>query len=333
MCMRFNFFAAFVGIIFVLPLSVMAQSIGNSVGGTPFTVSVSPQYPTPYSQASISLISPSLDLANAIMAVSVAGKEIYRGSVQPVAIPVGKTGSVANVKVTISSDGVKYSQTVFIQPQDLVLVAEPISSAPPFYRGTPLIPLGGSVRVVAVASLKDARGKAPDPSTLSYSWTVDNSQIANSSGIGKTAIMVASPLQYRSRSVSVVVTSQDGSLGSGASLSLTAQEPIVRIYQNDPLLGIRFDHALSGQYAIADVETALYAAPFSLPTTSGTPFIQWFLNGSSAQTGNTITLRPAGSGQGGASLSLVASAGNSTKATANLSLSFGAKSGFNLFSP
>ena len=62
----------------------------------------------------------------------------------------------------------------------------------------------------------------------------------------------------------------------------------------------------------------------------GAPLLQWSLNGSPAQTGNSITLRPGGQGQGSASLSLVASAGNST-ATADLSLLFGKEPSFNVF--
>ena len=328
--MRSHLFVAFF-ILALMPQAALAQSLGSVAEGTPFTVSVRPQYPTPYGQATISLLSNSLDLANAVLTVSLSGKEIYKGAVQPVAIPLGKAGSVANVKVAVSSGGVPYSQSVFIQPQDVVLIAEPISSAPPLYLGKPLVPIAGSVRVVAMANLRDARGKTIDPATLSYAWTVDTTQLANFSGIGKQALMVASPLQYRARSVSVAVTSQNGSLGGGASLSLTSKDPSVRIYQNDPLLGIRFDRAISESYAIAGAEATLYAAPFSFPTTSGAPLLQWFLNGAPAQTGNAVTLRSAGSGEGSASLSLVASAGNSTTATASLSLSFGAAKNFNLF--
>ena len=322
-----------VGIVLVLPLSSSAQSFEDlgDTSGNAFTLSARPQYPAPYSQATLSLLSSSLDLTNATMAVSFAGKEIYKGTVQPVTIPLGKAGSVANVNVTLFVNGLSYSQTLVIQPQDVVLVAEPVSSAPPLYLGKPSVPLEGSVRVVAMANLKDAGGKALNPNLLSYAWVVDDTQIANASGIGKQAIMVASPLQYRERSVSVTVQSQNGSLVSGASISLTAQEPVVRIYKNDPLLGIRFDHALSGSYAIAGSETTFYAAPFSLPITGGTPLIQWFLDGAAAQTGNSITLRPAGSGQGNSSLSLVASAGNSATASMNLLLSFGTQSGFKFF--
>ena len=174
-----------------------------------------------------------------------------------------------------------------------------------------------------MANLADTSGKSTSPTTYSYAWTVDDTRIANSSGIGKSAIIVASPLQYRSRTVSVAVTNANGSQVGGASLSLSAEQPSLRVYENDPLLGIRYDRARSGSYTISSAEMTLYAAPFSLPTTGGAPFIQWFLNGSSVQTGNSITLRPTGSGKGKASLSLVASAGESNTATTNLSLIFG----------
>ncbi|MDP2655231.1 MAG: hypothetical protein Q8P17_01585 [bacterium] len=315
----------------LLPLAASAQSLGDLGGTDSFTVSVTPQYPTPYSSATLSFLSISLDLANATLSLSVGGKNIYKGAVRPVAVPLGKAGSVTNVAATISSGGANYSQSLSLQPQDVALVVEPISSAPPLYPGKPLVPLEGDVRVVAVANLKSSGGKSLDPSVLSYTWTVDNTRIANSSGIGKMAIIVASPLQYRARDVSVAVTSQDGSLVGGALLSLSPIEPSVRIYENDPLLGILYDHVLSDSYSITGTESTLFAAPFSLPTTIGAPFVQWFLNGSVAQTGNSITLRPTGSGQGNASLSLTASAGNNTTATANLSLIFGATSNSNFF--
>lgn len=316
----------------LLPLAVSAQSLEDITGGTSsFTVSVSPQYPLPRSQATLSFLSSSLDLSNSTLKVSVGGKKIYQGSVQPVSVTLGSTGAVTNVIAELSSGGAKYTQTLSIQPQDVILIAEPISSSPVLYPGKPRVPLEGNTRIVAVANMHTGSGKVIDPSTLSYSWTIDSTRMADSSGIGKSAVIVASPLQYRVRDVSVAVVSQDGTLVGGASLSLSPQEPLVRIYENDPLLGIRFDHALAGNYTIRGAEATLYAAPFSLPTTKGSPFIQWFLGGATAQTGSLLTLRPSGSGEGAASLSLTASAGSNAIATAILSLTFGTTKGANFF--
>jgi len=323
--MRFGL--CMVGIALLMPVAASAQSLESLAGDlTPFTISVDPQYPTPYSQATLSFLSSSINLANATMVVSVAGKKIYQGSVQPTSVTLGATGSVTTVMATITAGGTPYTQTVSIQPQDVTLVIEPVSSTPVLYQGKPSVPLEGDVRVVAMANLRGTSGKPIDPNTLSYAWTVDDTQIADSSGIGKESILVASPLQYRSRDVSVAVMNSSGSVVGGASFSLIASEPSVRLYENDPLMGIRFDHALSGTYNLNGSETTMVAVPFSLPTTTSAPVLQWFLNGASAQTGNSITLRPTGNGQGNAALSVVASAGESTTATANLSLIFGTQS-------
>lgn len=319
-------------LLLLLPGITVAQSLDGSLGNTdPFTISVNPQYPSPLSPATLSFLSSSLDLNNAILAVSVAGKEIYKGSVRPVAVMLRKVGSATSVLVSITTGGTTYRQTIVIQSQDVSLIAEPLSSAPALYGGKPLVPLEGNTRVVALAQIADAGGKIIDPATLSYSWTVDGAQIANSSGIGKSAVIVASPLQYRERSVSVIVQSQMGNLVGGASLSLAPESPSVRVYENDPLIGIRFDRALSGTYALSGTEASLYAAPFSLPLLGGAPLIHWFLDGAAAQTGSLITLRPAGSGKGTATLSLTAGADSITPATASLTVSFGASASSNFF--
>lgn len=327
-------------LVLLFPTVVAAQSLGDSFGASldasltsanAFSASINPQYPAPFSSARVSLLSSTLDLTNATLMVSSGGKRLYQGAVQTVSVPVGGAGSVTTLSIQVTSNGIPYVQTVAIQPQDISLIAEPISSAPPLYPGKPLVPLEGNTRVVAVANIRDAGGKTLDPASLSYVWTVENTQIANSSGIGKRSIIVASPLQYRSRNVSVVVQSQNGSLVGGASLTLTANEPTVRIYQNDPLLGILFDHAQIGTHAITAAEDTLYAAPFSFPLAGGAPVISWFLNGAPAQTGDLLTLRPTGVGQGTAALSVTASTGSSAEASAELSLSFGAKRSTNFF--
>lgn len=330
--MRFGFLTAFT-LSFLLPMAVSAQSLGNLAGETSssFTVSVSPQYPAPNSRTTLSFLSSSIDLANSTVTVMVGKSIVYKGSVRPVAIPVSKTGSVARVTVFVESGGAKYTQLLTIQPQDVVLIAEPISSTYALYPGKPSVPLEGDVRVIAVANVQSESGKIIAPSALSYNWTVDGTQIANSSGIGKSAIIVASPLQYRARNVSVSVASQDGNLVGGDSFVFSPKEPTLRIYENDPLLGIRFDRTITGNYTISGSEATLYAAPFSLSTTHGAPLVQWFLNGGAVQTGSSITLRPQGAGQGSASLSLTAGTGGNTPAAANLSLIFGAIPNTNFF--
>lgn len=317
---------------FLLPFAAFAQPAIDGVPDTnPFTVSVDPQYPAPNGTATLSFVSSSFDTAAASMKVFVNGKQTYSGSVQTVPVTLNGSGELLSVVVKITANGTTYSRSLQLQPESVSLIAEPVSSAPPLYVGKSLVPLNGDTRVVAMANFKNAQGAYLDPTTLSYTWTVDGTRISNSSGIGKSAVLVASPLQYRSRLVSVVVTNTSGSLVGGDTLTLTPNQPSVRLYQNDPLLGIRFDAALTGSYTIPSTEATLYAAPFSFATTNGAPTLQWFLNSTAAQAGNGITLRPNGTGQGKAALSLTASSESGAEAIGSLSILFGGQTSTNLF--
>lgn len=314
---------------FAFPLMVSAQSFNNT---DPLTVSVNPKYPIPFSQAVLTPSSNSVKLSNSVITITANGTQIYKGNAKPVSVPLGAAGSLVSVVVTLTSDGKAYSKTILLRPQDVSIIAEPVSSAPPLYPGKPLVPLEGSTRIVAIANVKGVNGKVIDPSTLSYSWTVDDTRIASASGIGKDTLLVASPRQYRNRDVSVVVQSQDGSVSGGESLVLAPKEPTVRLYENDPLLGIRYDREISGTYNVVSSEKTLHAAPYSFSITDTAPALQWFLNGVAAQTGSSITLRPTGSGSGSAALSLVATGKGSIRTTNKLSLSFGEdKGGFGIF--
>ncbi len=321
-------YALLIGLMLVAPMMVSAQSMTST---DPFSLTITPQYPVPNSQVTLTALSASINLANATMDVSANGTSIYKGSVRAVDVPILGAGVLINIRVVITSNGASVSQTVSIRPQELVLITEPLATAPVLYLGKALPPLGGSVRIVAMAGFKNGSGATLNPTQLSYAWRVDDALQANMSGIGKSAIIVATPLQYRNRSVSVVVQSQDGSFITGTSLSLAPHEPTVRIYENDPLFGIRFDRALSSSYAITDAESSLYAGLYSFPTGAGTPAINWYLNGALAQSGTTITLRPTGSGKGSASLSLVVAIGDLVSATQSLQISFGAKPTSNFF--
>ena len=316
------------------PAHSLAQSLDlPSVGSGEdlFSVSVSPDYPSPYGQAIVSVLPTASSLSSATLRVRVNGTQVYEGNVRPVPVTLKGPGTPVEVTVTVSDNGSVHSKSLTLQPEDVSLIAEPIATAPPLYAGKALPPMGGSVRVVAVAAFKDSRGRAIDPSALSYAWSVDGARLASASGLGKTAIVVATPLQYRERTVSVSIKTVDGALVGGASLSLFSSSPTVRIYESDPLLGVRFDRALLGSYAIRGSETTLYAAPFSFPKGASSPVLRWFLNGLPAQTENLITLRPSGDGEGIASLSLTASASGSVGATTVLSLSFGSKPSTNFF--
>ena len=91
--------------VLALPAVAAAQSLGGLGDTSPFTLSISPQYPAPNSKAIVTTNSSTVDLGNATMNLFVAGKSVYKGDVQPVSITLGAAGSVTTVKVTVTSGG------------------------------------------------------------------------------------------------------------------------------------------------------------------------------------------------------------------------------------
>lgn len=322
------------GSVLIAPWAAYAQFTGVPTAESaadPFSLSVSPDYPTPYSVVTVTPVSGALSVTGATMVVSANGKETARGNAGPSAVALGAPGVPVTVSVRLADASGAYTKKVTLTPEDVALVLEPLSSAPPLYLGKALIPQNGSVRAVAVADFRTPSGKRLDPSTLSYRWMMDGDILLASSGVGKKTVVVNSPLPYHTTTVSVVVSSPDGTLASGASTDLSSFDPIVRIYRRDPLLGPEFDHAIGSSYTLGGSEITLYAAAFSFPTDSGAPSLIWALNGSNAQFGPFITLRPTGAGAGTASVSVSASSGGGVSASANLLVSFGAKGGGGLF--
>jgi hypothetical protein len=77
---------------------------------------------------------------------------------------------------------------------------------------------------------------------------------------------------------------------------------------------------------MAASQKTFFVAPYAFSTTQGAPLLRWFLNGSAAQTGSLITLRPTGTGAGSASLSVTGSGGDSMVASTQTSVTFGSNS-------
>lgn len=307
----------------LIPLAVSAQTIPS---GT-FTLSVSPQYPQPYSTVVISPKNLVVDLTGGSMTATVNDRQVYQGDIASFSITLGGPGSTSVVEVSASTGGEIYTQTLTLRPGDVSLVVEPQASVPPLYPGRPAVPLSGNVRLIAMPDFRDGKGAVINPATLSYTWTAYGAMLASQSGVGKRTLSVPVPLQYRSGEVTVLVQTVDGAQVGNATIALAPQEPTVRLYEQDSLLGIRFDHALSGTFSLPDAEASLYAAPFSFSLTGGGVVLDWFLNGMHAQNGNVITLRPTGSGEGNARVSVTASKDTgSQQANATLNVSFGTRS-------
>ncbi len=315
--------------LFALPLVGAAQVVPIA----PFSISINPTYPAPHSIVTLSISSNGIDVTKGIFDVFLNGKHIATGTgTQPVSFETGRAGQTMQVTVVVTVNGTAHKENLILTPEGVALAVEPLSTAPPFYQGMPTIATEGSVRLAAVPDFRTPGGKIIRAAALSYQWKIGNRTLLRQSGVGREDAIVPAPLSYRDSVVTVVVQDPSGSLIASRSVTLSTVAPVVLIYKKDPLMGVLYDHALSGNQSISGVETSFTAVPYGF-STSNSPNIVWTLGNSTAQTGDTITLRPKGKGTGSASLSV--SANNSTayeSAAAGIRILFGSASGgFGLF--
>ena len=290
---------------FGIPGMALAQSIGGS-GAPALTLDVSPQYPRPYETIAVSPSSSAIDLSGATITLSVNGKQVSTGSgTAPTAVTLGAPGSVTTIKVTaVTAGGGSYTVTQTIAPAEVDLIAEPVATSHPFYMGGVGVASQGQVRLVAVADLRASSAKRYLDSTLVYTWKLNGQTLTDASGIGRSIITMSAPVRYRDATLEVIVTSPDASVVAEDHMVVTPVDPTVRIYENDPLLGIRYDHALDSSVTMTASEDTFVAVPYNF---GSVPNFLWTVAGNPSGTDSSITLRSNGSTGGSATVSVTAS--------------------------
>ncbi len=290
----------------------------------PLTVTINPDYPRPFQIVTVTPESTLIDLAASTVTFSVNGRVVQRGSgSESASVAVGGPGSVTTVTVTAVNNGNTYTESISIRPADVALVLEPTSTNHPFYEGGSLVGSEGRLRIVAVPDLRTSAGTPISSSNLVYTWKNGEQVLQSSSGIGKNVLSATAPVRYRDTVITVTVSSKDSSVVGQGAVRIAARDPIVRIYENDPLLGPRFENALPERVTLTDSEVTYRAVPYYF---SSTPALTWSLNGSASQTGPDITVRPAGNGKGTAVLNVSGSSGSlGQSASRGLSVTFGSR--------
>lgn len=319
-------------VLLALLLAVAAPVSAQALPGSePLSVVMSPEYPRPYQTFTVAPRSSLIDLASSNVSVSVNGSVVYRGSgTGAVNIRAGALGERTTVVVTVvDPSGKTHTLQSIVRPAEVSLVMEPVSTVHPFYKGGSLVASEGRVRLVAIADLRtDAATRLP-ASSLVYTWRLGDRVLTDASGIGKSTLIAEAPVRYRNANITVTVTNPQSTLVGEASTVVSAADPFMRIYRNDPLLGPDFDTALSGRYSMADTEATFRAVSyfFAVP-----PTLAWSVNNGGGGGDKDITVRATGSGKGAAQLSIAARAAEYYQsAESRLTVEFGAGGGLGFF--
>ncbi|HVX90111.1 MAG TPA: hypothetical protein VHC20_00420 [Candidatus Paceibacterota bacterium] len=320
--------AGLLSLLFLLSTSATHAQV---LGAQPLTILLSPQYPAPYQTVTVTPQSTLIDLARATVTISVDGKVVAQSTGGGSAsFTAGGAGSSNTITVSANSPEGSYQTTATVHPTNVALIEEPVSTTHPFYEGAAQVAIQGEVRFVAMADLRTSANGAPlDPAKLVYSWHVDSQALESNSGIGKSSVSVVAPMQYRDETVSVTVSTQDGSITGSASATLAPTDPTILFYRDGPLIGPNFDTAIGDFYSLVGDEDSFRAVGYSFSTF---PTINWSVNGTPSVSQPTITLRPTGTGAGSATVSATASfPGSYVSASREMTVQFGQSTSHSIF--
>lgn len=317
----------------LLALSLYAYAvpaIAQTPGPDPLTVSIDPEFPRPFQTVTVTPGSTLIDLSASTVTISVNGTVIGKGSgTTPAQFQTGGPGVRSTITVTAVNNGQTYQKQLAIRPADVSLIVEPISTTHPFYQGAALTASEGQVRLIALPDLRTAAGASIPASSLVYTWKNEDQILQSSSGIGKSVLVATAPVRYRDTTITVTVSSIDNSVVAQASTPISPVAPVARIYQNDPLLGPLFNLALPKSIIMTDAEQAFRGVAYYF---SGTPALNWTVNGTAGEAGKDITVRSTGSGTGSAVVGFAAKQPDTGQlANASMNVQFGAPKSIGIF--
>lgn len=267
----------------LLPSIALAQSafLPNQL-----ELAARPGNPRPGEQVVVEASSRSIDLDRSNLSWKIAGKAAGAGiGKKSITVTVGPSGTSTTVSVTATApSGQSFSASVVLRPGAVDLLWQADSYTPPFYKGKALLAAKAPIHFSAITAT-GVGGAVAAEKNLIYTWKKGSVVLGEVSGRGKSSLTLEGPVTGGSLSVSVEVVDGSGaSVGSGF-VQVTASDPRVIIYRNDPLQGVLFENALPQDFHFAGQENTLTAYPyfFSSQTRTKSLSYKWAIDGRAAE--------------------------------------------------
>lgn len=247
--MRYYVFILFFAVILATTQTVVAQI--NPMSSNELDIQVIPQNPKPNEIVNIILASYATDINAANITWSINGKVQKNGvGLKNFTFTAGDIGSKTNLQIEVQTkEGEVITNTINISPVSVDLMWQSKSYVPPFYKGKAMFSHQNSLTIIAIPHIV-SNGQEISAKKLIYIWKKDGSVSEQDSGYGKNTFTFDGSLISRPVMVEVSVSSaQTGDTGY-AHTTLTPIEPKLIFYKKDPLYGIEFQKALSGDVGL-----------------------------------------------------------------------------------
>lgn len=297
--------------IFTVSLFVHAQIPGF---GEVVLFDVSPENPRPGQIVTIDIESFSIDLDRADSITWVLnGTVLKRGAgIKKIQFEAGQLGSKSVVDVVVRGTSMgTITESVIIRPTEIDLLWEAETYTSPFYKGKALPSSDAEIIVVAIPQFVTSSGNKIDSNDLIFTWKMDGKVLGSLSGRGKDSIKIKGPKIFNSMLIQVDVSSLSSTLQGKGFEVISSVQPKIVFYENDIILGMKYENAIRNNFALSNEEITITAHPYFF---SGNRRVSpdfgynWSVDGSEVSSSpddeSSIILRQVGEGEGSATVAL-----------------------------
>ncbi len=282
------------------------------VRDTDIVLGITPETPSPNQNVTATLSSYVVSLDKANISWSVNGQESSMGiGKKSFVFTMGSAGASITLSATIDIiGGQSISKTMTINSAGVDMLWGAYDAfTPPFYKGKALAPSQGMFKVVAIPNLTNQYGKV-NANNLSYAWTLDGNPQPDSSGWGKSYFIFQNSYLDKGNIVEVNVSDISGNTNASGKITLNTANPKILFYENDPILGVKWENALSDGFKINSAGETLNVAPYFFSPrdlNSSSLTFDWSLNGQTIATPdpkNILSIKPEAGQSGNATISV-----------------------------
>lgn len=178
-------------------------------------------------------------------------------------VHTGNFGEKTTVDIIImTADGVKINKQIVIAPAEIDLLWEAQTYTPPFYKGKALPSYKSLIRVSAIPRYNSLTS---NPGEFYYKWTYNRTQ-AVGEALGKNSVVI--PGGWPDSQVPIAVeTNLPGVDWKGyQNTGIPTSDAKVVFYEQAPLLGIQFGHALPSSISTTGNVFTIRAVPYFFST-------------------------------------------------------------------
>jgi len=255
------FICLFIGSSILIKKDVLAQLPSNV--GDKLIMEVIPPSPSPGDEVRVEVESYTTDLRQASISWIVNGetKQQEIGN-QLYTFVAPEAGKRVQVEVVVTQqNGVTYSDTVFVEPNNIDVIIEGITYTPPMYQGRPMFTHQSRVNIGVIPTLIE-NGKQLKPNEIFFGWEVNGTYYRDLSGVGRDNIIYTGALVSRPITIDVTVQNLNGTLKARKIIVLEPEDPRLLLYENNPLQGVLFEKSLLGEFKLEREDITLSAIPF-----------------------------------------------------------------------